>query len=94
MQLTVKVDIGDGPVIVTTNLQSTMAWELRFNKRFSDLADGIGLNDLAFMAWDVCKQNQVVVPVEFDTFKKKLITLEVVSQEQPVPFDAAATDAH
>jgi len=94
MKLILKVDIGEGPFTVTTNLQTIVAWERRYKRKASDMAAGIGIEDLAFMAWESCKQAKVVVPVEFDTFVSRLVDLEVVSEEPSLPFVPAPTDAH
>jgi hypothetical protein len=92
MKLNLKVDIGDGPFVVTTNLQTIIAWERKFRRKAGDLATGIGMEDLAFMAWERCKQSKIVVPVEFDSFVARLVELEVVSEENDAPFLEAPTD--
>jgi hypothetical protein len=93
MKLHLKVDLGDGPFVVTTNLQTVIAWERKYRKKAGDLASGIGMEDLAFMAWECCKRDKVVVPVEFDSFISRLAELEVVSEEAVGPFSPAPTDA-
>ena len=93
MKLHLKVDIGDGPFVVTTNLQTIIAWERKYRRKAGDLANGIGMEDLAFMAWETCKQKKIVVPVEFDSFVARLVELEVVSEEASGPFPPAPTDA-
>jgi len=92
MKLTLKVDMGEGPFHVTTNLQTMVAWERRFKRKASEMANGIGYEDIAFMAWESCKQAKIVVPVEFDTFISRLVDIELVSEQQSVPFDQAPTD--
>jgi hypothetical protein len=94
MNLTLRYDLGTGPVEVSTNLYVLVAWERRFKRKASDLAAGIGIEDLAFMSWEASKQKQIVVPAEFDTFIKKLVgSIEIVSEETDVPFDPAPTDS-
>ena len=93
MKLHLKVDNGDGPFVVTTNLQTIIAWERKYRRKAGDLAAGIGMEDLAFMAWECCKQAKIVVPVEFDSFVARLLELEVVSEEASGPFPPAPTDA-
>ena len=92
MKLHLKGDIGDGPFVVTTTLQTIVAWERRFKRKASDMGNGIGMEDLAFMAWDCCKQAKIVVPVELDTFIARLVDLEVVSEEPARPFPQAPTE--
>jgi len=91
MQLTLRVDQGDGPVEVSTNLFTIVAWERRFKTKASKIADGIGMEDLAFMAHQALQQNGIVVPVVLDDFIKKLIVLEVVDTEADTPFVEATT---
>ena len=86
MQLTLRVDQGDGPVEVSTNLFTIVAWERRFKTKASKIADGIGMEDLAFMAHTALMQNGVVCPVVLDDFIKKLIVLEVIDSGQDIPF--------
>lgn len=93
MNLTLRYDIGNGPVEVSTNLYVVVAWERRYKRKASDMANGIGVEDLAFLAWEASKLHGVTVPAEFDTFIKKCVSpIEVVEQENDVPFETAPTD--
>ena len=85
MKLTLRVDQGDGPVEITTNLFTIVAWERRFKTKASNIANGIGMEDLAFMAHTALQQNSVVVPVVLDDFIKKITLLEVVDTEPENP---------
>jgi len=56
----------------------------------SDLASGIGAEDLAYLAFEASKLHGVTVPVVFDDFIKKLAAMpEVVEQEDPNPTEGA-----
>ena len=79
MQLTLKVELPDNTYTVTTNLYVVVAWERKFKRKASDMANGIGIEDLAYL--------------EFDNFIKQLVNIEVVEQEQPSFTEAAPTDA-
>jgi hypothetical protein len=91
MKLTLRVDQGDGPVEVSTNLFTIVAWERKFKTKASKIADGIGMEDLAFMAHQALQQNNIVVPVVLDDFIKKLVLLEVIDTEPDSPFVEATT---
>lgn len=91
MKLTLRVDQGDGPIEVSTNLFTIVAWERKFKTKASNIANGIGMEDLAFMAHQALQQNGVVVPVVMDDFIKKLLLLEVVDTEADTPFAEATT---
>lgn len=93
MKLSLRVDIGDGPVVVETNLYITVLWERKFKRKASDLANGIGAEDLAFMAHEAMKAAKVQCPLMLDDFIKKIVVLEVVDQESANPTPEAPTDA-
>ena len=92
MKLTLRVDQGDGPMEVTTNLFTIVAWERRFKTKASNIANGIGLEDLAFLAHTALQQIGVVVPIVLDDFIKKVTVLEVVENETENPTVRATTD--
>ena len=91
MKLTLRVDQGDGPIEVTTNLFTIVAWERKFKTKASNIANGIGMEDLAFMAHTALQQNGVVVPIVVDDFIKKIVLLEVVGNELENPTEGATT---
>ena len=91
MKLTLRVDQGDGPLEVSTNLFTIVSWERKFKTKASKIADGIGMEDLAFMAHQALQQNNIVVPVVLDDFIKKLIVLEVIDSEPDTPFAEGTT---
>ena len=91
MKLTLRVDQGDGPIDVTTNLYTIVAWERRFKTKASNIANGIGMEDLAFLAHTALQQIGVVVPIVLDDFIKKIVTLEVVDNETEHPTVEATT---
>jgi hypothetical protein len=90
MQITMKLDTGNGPYEVTTNLWCAVQWERKYKRKMSDLAQGIGAEDLAYLAFEASKLHGVMVPVVFDDFIKKLVARpEVVEQEDVNPTQAA-----
>ena len=93
MKLHLKVtDEGKDPYEVTTNLVTLVAWERRFKRKASDMANGVGVEDLAFLAWEACKQAKIVVPGEFDKYIAKLIAVDVVAEEIENPIQAELTE--
>jgi hypothetical protein len=92
MQLTMQIDLGQGPAIVKTNLMVIVNWERKYKRKASQLADGIGMEDLAFMAHEAAKLAGVHVPLMLDDFIKQLVSLEVIDQEDANPTEAALTD--
>jgi hypothetical protein len=93
MQLTLKVDQGQGDYEVKTNLYVIVTWERKFKRKASDIhSSGIGMEDLAFMAYEASKQAGVTIPAMFDDFIKRLVTLEVVETESANPTGEASGD--
>lgn len=90
MQLTLKVErINEPPYEVKTNLQVVVAWERRFKSKASSLAAGVGMEDLAFMAYEASRLASVIVPATLDDFIKTVVNLEIVDGEPAHPTEAA-----
>jgi hypothetical protein len=92
MNLTLRVDMGEGPIEVTTNLYVMVAYERKFKRKASDMATGIGIEDLLYLAYEGCKLHKVVVPVAFDDFVKKCLTIDVVGNDDENPTQEAPTE--
>ena len=91
MKLTLQVTERESVYTVTTNLGVIVAWERKFKRKASQLGDGIGVEDLAFMAWECCKQNNIAVPLVFDDYVKLLENIEVVDNDPVNPTNEAHT---
>lgn len=86
MKLNLHVTTNDGDdYTVTTNLYVVVAWERKYKRKASELTTGIGVEDLAFMAFESCKQSGITVPAVFDDYVKKLAAIEVVGEEPENP---------
>jgi hypothetical protein len=95
MKLTLAVDLGDGPVQVATNLYVIVQYERKYKRKASELASSIGYEDLLFLAYESCKVHGVTVPVVFDDFIKRAVSIEVVEQEADEnPTQGPLTDTH
>ena len=82
MQLTLKVTPNEGAQYeVKTNLFTIVALERKFKIRASELAQGIAMEHLAYLAYESCKQHDIVVPIVFDDYVKQLSAIEVVADE-------------
>jgi hypothetical protein len=94
MQLTLQIDLGNGPVQVKTNLMVIVNWERKYKRKASQIAEGgIGMEDLAFMAHEAAKVSGISpLPLMLDDFIKQLVSLEVVDSESPNPTEAAPSD--
>jgi hypothetical protein len=94
MQLTLKVTTDETTYEVKTNLYVIIAWERKFKQKASNLATGVGMEDLAFMAFESCKITSIPVPAIFDDYVKKLVNIEVVSDEPVNPTEGAPSHDH
>jgi hypothetical protein len=92
MKITLEVqEKGGVSYRVTTNLFSIIAMERKFKIRASDLAQGVALEHLAFLAFEGAKQEGFTVPVVFDDFIKRLESVDVVEDEPVNPMGEAVT---
>jgi hypothetical protein len=91
MNLTLRVTRNGETYDVTTNLMVTVLWERKFKTRASDLATGVSMEALAYMAFEASKMNSIVVPVAFDDFLRSVENLEVVDNEPANPTQPAVT---
>ena len=91
MQLTLEIDQGDGPIQVTTNLYVIVQYERKYKRKASEMAQSIGYEDLLFLAYESCKVHGVTVPVVFDDFIKRTVSIEVVSEEPENPTQGVQT---
>jgi hypothetical protein len=92
MKITMQVQQTDGSSYqVTTNLFTVVAMERKFKIRASDLAQGIAMEHLAFLAFESCKQQNIPVSLSFDDYIKKLESITVVETEPVNPSDGAVT---
>jgi hypothetical protein len=92
MKITLQVEQTNGETYqVTTNLFSIVALERKYKIRASDLASGVAMEHLAFLAYEGAKQNSITVPINFDDYIKNLASVEVVSEDTANPTQEAPT---
>lgn len=91
MRLKLQVEEKDATYTVETNLFVIIAWERKFKRKISDLSNGIGMEDLAFMAYECCKQINHPVPIVFDEYIKRLVGIDVIEDEPVNPTEEALT---
>ena len=88
MRLTFRLDYGNGPQTVTTDLWAVVAWERKNGTKVSQLGDGIGLDDLCFLAHNTLFRDGADVPKNLDDFIKQMVNIEVVDTPAPNPTPA------
>ena len=75
--------MGDGPFTVTTNLWAVTQWERKFKTKASEMANGIGIEDLAFLCYEATRAAGTTVPGTLDQFISSLASIEVVEAADP-----------
>jgi hypothetical protein len=92
MKITLQITENTGdPYTVTTNLFAVVAMERKFKIKASDLASGIAIEQLAFLAYESCKQSSIAVPPIFDDYLKRLDSIDVLSSEPANPTEGELT---
>jgi hypothetical protein len=90
MQLTLKVTLKDATHQVTTNMMTIVMWERKYKRKASQMSDGIGMEDLSYLAYEASRTQGITVPALLDDYIKDILKLEVVDTNDP-KVDAAVT---
>lgn len=88
----IRVDIGNGAYEVETGIGSIIKWERKYKTKASKLADGIGMEDICFLAWEASKKEKITVPAVFDDFLDRIEELEVVATDEVNPTPEEPSD--
>jgi hypothetical protein len=84
MQLTLKATFNDGSSHeVTTNLMTIVSWERKFKRKASEMAQGVGVEDLAYLCYEATRFACITVPATLDAFITSLVSIDVVEQADP-----------
>ena len=89
MELRLRVEANGQTQHVVANPWVIMLWERRMKTKVSKvMSDGLGLEDMAFMAYEALKAKGVEVPQTFDLFAITITSLEV-EEDEARPTEAA-----
>jgi len=84
MQLRLKATFTDGTTNeVVTNLSTVVAWERKYKRKASDMASGIGVEDLAFLCYEATRASGITVPGTLDQFITSLESIDVLETQDP-----------
>ena len=84
MQLRLKATFTDGTVNeVVTNLSTVVAWERKYKRKASDMASGIGVEDLAYLCYEATRASGTTVPGTLDQFITSLQSIDVLETQDP-----------
>jgi len=94
MNITMQVDTGNGPREVMTTMWAVVQWERKFKVKASDMAKGMGVEDLVFLAYASEQAAGSPTPAVFDDYVKKIKSIEVVGSGDETPTQGAPTDGN
>jgi hypothetical protein len=77
---------------ITTSISTIAAWERKFKRRVSDMQQGIGIDDIAYLAWHKLTADKKESR-DYDAWLATVDAIEVPEVQQPNPTEAAASDA-
>lgn len=81
MKITVKVDYGHGPQVVTASPLAIIGWEKENRTKISNLAsNGIGVTDLAELAYRQLKLEGKVT-VSLEEFERELVDIDPIADD-------------
>ena len=84
MQLRLKATFNDGTINeVVTNLSTVVAWERKYKRKASEMAQGIGVEDLAFLCYEATRASGTTVPGTLDQFITSLNSIDVLETQDP-----------
>ena len=84
MQLKLKATFTDGTVNeVTTNLMTVVSWERKYKRKASEMASGIGVEDLAYLCYEATRASGTTVPGTLDLFISSLASIDVLETQDP-----------
>jgi len=84
MQLRLKATFTDGTINeVVTNLSTVVAWERKYKRKASEMATGIGVEDLAYLCYEATRASGTTVPGTLDQFISSLTSIDVLETQDP-----------
>ena len=84
MQLKLKATFNDGTVNeVTTNLMTVVSWGRKYKRKASEMAAGIGVEDLAYLCYEATRASGTTVPGTLDQFIALLASIDVLETQDP-----------
>ena len=90
MELRIRVTQESDTYEVVTTPWVIMQWERKFKTKVSRVAsDGLGLEDIAWLAWEASKAAGRTVTINFDQFAKDVRGIELVGDDEATPTHAA-----
>lgn len=84
MKLAIAFDLGAGPETVAISPFAIIGWEKEHRSKISNLAkDGIGIGDLADLAWRQATL-EGRTKLDLEEFERKLVEIDPVDASDPI----------
>jgi len=93
MRIRMAVTQQGSTVEVSTNLWAVVQWERKYKTKISQAAESMGLEDLAYLAYESMKTSGMTVPAVFDDFIRRVDDIEVLDAETDRPTHGEPTAA-
>ena len=96
MQLNIRVDMhdGNGAQDIRTTMWAMVAWERKYNVKIAQLSEKLGIEDIAYIAYETLRSLKRPTPATFDDFLKKNPDIEILGAGDDSPTRGAATDGN
>ena len=96
MQLRMSIDQhdGNGPQEVRTTLYAMVLWERKFNVKIAELSERLGIEDIAYIAYETLASLNRPRPATFEEFLKKNPDIEVLGAGDDPPTPGAVTEGN
>lgn len=83
MRLTLQVTMADGSEQTAIAIvPDFISWEKHTKKKISDLAEGAGIGDMAYLAWSSIRRKEPNTP-DYETWVEQVDSLEAVDTPDP-----------
>jgi len=92
MNMRMQVDTGSGPRELETTLWAVVSWERKFKCKASDMAKGMGMEDLVYLAYMSEQAAGNPIPAVFDDYVRKIKSLDVIGTDDTTPTQGALTE--
>lgn len=91
MRLNIRTEHEDGTVEqITATVPDLMRWEKTYGTKTSDLANGVSVTDLAYLAWAALTRTKATT-LTFEKWSATLVNLEQGEAPEPRPTQPEAS---
>jgi len=80
MQLKMKIQMTSGSELVAVRPKAIVGWELKHQRKISELAQGIGMSDMAWLSWRQLT-DQGSTSASFDEWLDGVVDIEPIVED-------------